>query len=111
MSSSPTQERPLHSAIQRMVDLANQPTGRRNGIPTGATMTCAAAAHDEPCALVGMPADTLPHAEMLWGGAELIADASLLVGMGGGRARMRDTALYIEMGVVLWQSGGPGLSF
>ena len=87
-----------HSAILRIVDQANRPAGC--GIPTAERITCAAAAHKEPIALVGMPADASPYMEMGWGGAELTVDSSLLIGIGGGRTRVRDTALLIGIDAV-----------
>ena len=89
-----------------MVDTASSPLDRGSDSPTTATKTCAAAAHDEPFALVGMlTTDASRHAtKMAWGG---VARRRFPTYRNGGNwARMRDTAALIGMGVMPWEPGG-----
>ena len=74
-----------------------------------AANTCAAAARGEPNSLAEPPTDTSRHVEMAWGG---VARGRLpFYRNGEDRARIRDTASLVGMGVVQWEPGSPGAAF
>ena len=93
-----------------MMDAATPSIGRGSDSPTTAANTFAAAARGEPNPLAEPLTDTLRHVEMAWWGG--VARGRLpFYRNGGGRARMRDTALLIGMGAVQWEPGSPGAAF
>ena len=105
MLSSATQLKPLHSAIQRMMDVATPSNDRGSVSPTTAANTFAAAAHGDLTGAIGMGAGTSRRTTKLARDGD--SGGSLpFYRNGGDRARMRVTAALIGMGAMPWEPGG-----
>ena len=105
MQSSSAQLKPLHLAIQRIMDAATPSNERGSGSPTTAADTFAAAAHDDLTGVIGMGAGTSRHTTKLARGGASGGSLSFYRN-GGDRARMRVTAALIGMGAMPWEPGG-----
>ena len=108
MQSSSAQLKPLHLAIQRIMDAATPSNERGSGSPTTAANTFAATARDDWTGLIGMGASGTGAlrctTKVAWGGVS----GGILPSHrnGGGEGTMRGTAALIGMSVMPWNPGG-----